>query len=302
MSMSSLSSTPGAELRGSGGFANQLRTVLLLGALSAVLVGVGGMFGPGMFWLFGFIALAMNIGAYFFSHTLVLRMHHAREIPETELPALHRMTAEIAAAGGLPKPRLYLIPGEQPNAFATGRDPEHGVVAVTQGLLNRMNERELRGVIAHELAHIRNRDILVASVAACIATAVSMIAQAGQFALIFGGGRDDEEGGSPLAGLLMIFLAPVAATLIQLGISRSREYLADASAARLTRDPDGLADALEKLRRGSEDHPSAAAPATASLFIMNPLGGKKRSMTSWFSTHPAVEERVQRLRAMRSEL
>ncbi|MFA7329537.1 MAG: zinc metalloprotease HtpX [Candidatus Delongbacteria bacterium] len=296
--MSSPSSQPGAPLRGTGGFSNQLRTVLLLGALSAVLVGVGGLLGPGMLWLFGALAIALNIGAYFYSDKLVLRMHKAREISPDELPALHRMTAEIAATAGLPMPRLYLLPGEQPNAFATGRNPEHGVVAVTQGLLRLMNERELRGVIAHELSHIRNRDILVASVAACIAAAVSMLAQAGQLALLFGSGRDDEEGGSPLAGLLMIFLAPVAATLIQLGISRSREYLADASAARFTGDPHGLADALEKLRRGTEAHPSAEAPATASLFIMNPLGGGARRLANLFSTHPAVEERVARLRAM----
>jgi len=295
--MATLSSLPGGHLRGTGGFANQLRTVLLLGALSAVLVGIGGMFGGGAFWLFGMLAIAMNIGAYFFSDKLVLRMSKAREIPRQEMPGLHLMTEQVATAAGIPKPRLYLIPGDQPNAFATGRNPERGVVAVTQGLLRTMNERELKGVIAHELAHIHNRDILVASVAATIAAAVSMIAQAGQFAMIFGGGRDDEEGGSPLAGLLMLFLAPLAATLIQLGISRSREYLADASAARFTGDPNGLADALEKLRRGTQLIPSDAAPATASLYIMNPLGAGQRFATL-FSTHPAVEERVARLRAM----
>ncbi len=287
---------PGAHLRGTGSFGNQLRTVFLLGALSVVLVGIGGAFGGGRFLpLFFLLALAMNVGAYFFSHKIVLSMHRARELEPQEHPALRRMVKELSAAAGLPEPRLYILPQPQPNAFATGRNPQHGVVAVTEGLLALMDERELRGVIAHELAHIRNRDILVATVAATIAAAVSMIAQAGQFAMIFGGGRDDEEGGNPLASLLMLIVAPIAATLIQLGISRSREYLADATAARITGDPMGLAFALEKLRRGTAAHPSDAAPATASLFIMNPLGGVKR-MASLFSTHPAVEDRVARLR------
>lgn len=287
----------GSGLVGSGRLGNQLRTVFLLGALSVVLVSIGGALGSGYLWLFGALAIAMNVGAYFFSHKLVLRMHGAKEIPRESHPGLHRMVEELAAAAGLPAPRLYLIANQQPNAFATGRDPAHGVVAVTEGLLRQMDERELRGVIAHELAHIRNRDILVATVAATIAAAVSMIAQAGQWAMIFGGSRDDEEGGNPLAGLLLLIVAPIAATLIQLGISRSREYLADATAARVTGDPGGLASALEKLRRGTEAHPSATAPATASLFIMNPLGGVRRA-AAWFSTHPPVEERVARLRAM----
>lgn len=281
-----------------GRLGNQLRTVALLGSLSVLLVLIGGALGPGFLWLFAGLALVMNIGAYYHSHRIVLRMHHAREIAPGELPALHRMTEELAAAAGVPKPALYLIDEPQPNAFATGRNPEHGVIAVTRGLLDRMSERELRGVIAHEMAHILNRDILVATVAAGIATAVSMIAQAGQFAAFFGGGNsDDEEGGGLLPTLLLLFVAPIAAMLIQMGISRSREYLADSTAARLTRDPGGLASALENLSRGVEAHPVNASPATASLFIMNPLGAGQR-LANLFSTHPALEERVRRLRSM----
>jgi heat shock protein HtpX len=294
-----MNATPGRAAsppRTTGGFANQLRTALLLGALSVVLVLIGGALGKGYLWFFTGLAVAMNVGAYCFSDKLVLRMNGARELPEHELPALRRMVGELATRAGLPMPRLFVIRDPQPNAFATGRNPEHGVVAVTTGLMALMNERELKGVIAHELAHIHHRDILVATVAATIAAAVAMIAQVGHFAMLFGG-RDDEEEGNPLGALLLMIVAPIAATLIQLGISRSREYLADAGAARLTGDPAGLASALEKLRRGAELHPREQAPATASLFIMNPLGGGRR-LATLFSTHPAVEERVRRLRQM----
>jgi heat shock protein HtpX len=251
-------------------------------------------------YLFTGLALLMNLGAYFFSDRLVLRMHHAQETTPADAPALHRMVEELAHTAAIPKPRVYIIPDKQPNAFATGRNPEKGVVAVTQGILRILDERELRGVIAHELAHIKNRDILVATIAASIATAVTHIANMVQWAAIFGMGRgnNDEEGSSPLASLAMVFVAPIAATLIQLGISRSREYLADESAARLTRDPEALASALLKLQRGAERIPSnVSEPATASLVIVSPLAGA-RGLFSLFSTHPATEERVRRLRSL----
>ena len=190
-----------------------------------------------------------------------------------------------------------MIPEAQPNAFATGRNPEHGVVAVTEGILQLLSERELRGVIAHELAHIKNRDILVASVAAAISGAVTYIAQALQFSAFFGGGRDDEEGGSVAGTLALAIVAPIAATLVQLGISRSREYMADETGARLTGDPEGLASALEKLELGARHIPAHVEPATASLFIVSPLAGG-RSLLSMFSTHPPMAERIARLRGM----
>jgi heat shock protein HtpX len=275
---------------------NQLKTILLLGVLSAVLMGFGSLLGPGTFYLFTALAVLMNVGAYFFSDRLVLRMHGARELPRDEAPRLHAMTEELAARAGVPTPRLYLVPADYANAFATGRNPEKGVVAVTEGLLHTLSERELRGVIAHEIPHIRNRDILVATVAATIAAAVAYVANAVQFAAIFGGAnQDDEEGGSPVGTLVMAVIAPIAATLVQLGISRSREYLADDTAARLTGDAEGLALALERLSHAAEMVPAQAQPATASLFIVNPLAGAGR-LLNLFSTHPPMERRIARLR------
>jgi heat shock protein HtpX len=279
--------------------ANQLKTVVLLGALSALLIGIGGSLGPGYLYGFTALALLMNLGAYFFSHKIVLKMHRAQEVSPAQAPDLHRMIDEVARAAGVPKPRVYVIPEMQPNAFATGRNPEHGVVAVTEGIVQMLDARELKGVLAHEMSHIKNRDILVATVAAGIAAAVTYIAHALQFSAFFGGGHsDDEEGGGSMVGMLaMAFVAPIAATLIQLGISRSREYMADETAARLTGDPEALARALEKLERGAQRIPAHVEPATASLFIVSPLAGG-RSMMSWFSTHPPMQERIARLRGM----
>jgi len=275
---------------------NQLKTILLLGVLSAVLIGFGSLLGPGTFYTFTALAVLMNVGAYFFSDRLVLRMHGARELPREEAARLHAMTEELAARAGIPAPRLYLVPADYANAFATGRNPGKGVVAVTEGLLRTLSERELRGVIAHEIAHIKNRDILVATVAATVAAAVAYVANAVQFAAIFGGAsQDDEEGGSPIGALAMAFIAPIAATLVQLGISRSREYLADDTAARLTGDAEGLARALERLAQAAEVVPAQAQPATASLFIVNPLAGAGR-LLNLFSTHPPMERRIARLR------
>jgi heat shock protein HtpX len=275
---------------------NHLKTIVLLGALSALLVGIGGALAPGRMPLFVLLAAAMNLGAYFFSDRLVLRMHGARELPSDEAPELHRMVRELAVRAEIPAPRLYLVEDEQPNAFATGRNPAHGVVAVTRGLLQLLSPREVRGVIAHELAHIRNRDILVATVAACFAGAITWAAHAVGFA--GGTAHDDEEAPSPLATIAMVLIGPLAATLIQLGIGRSREYLADETGAHISGDPLALARALERLDAVSHAVPlHAALPATASLFIVNPLAGAGR-MARLFSTHPATEERVARLRAL----
>ena len=276
---------------------NQLKTVVLLGALSALLVGVGGAVAPQSLTLFVVLALAMNLGAYFFSDRIVLAMSRAREVSPQQAPELHGLVADLAARAGIPKPRVYLTPETQPNAFATGRNPRHGVIAVTAGILDTLDWRQLRGVLAHEIAHIKNRDILLSSIAAALASLITYVAQALSFGLLFGG-RDEDEEGSPAGGFLVALVAPLAATLIQLGISRSREYLADETGARLTGDPDALADALVHLQHGADLVPSAATPATASLYIVNPLAAAGRSLLQWFSTHPATEERVRRLRAL----
>jgi heat shock protein HtpX len=277
---------------------NHLRTVLLLGALTALLVGVGGAMAPGHLPLFLVLAITLNVGSYFFSDRLVLRMSGAQEVAPGELPELHGMVRELAQRAEIPMPRLYVIDDMQPNAFATGRNPAHGVVAVTRGILAMLAPRELRGVLAHEIAHIRNRDILVATVAACVAGAIGYAAHAFGFLGLGARQSDDEEHSSPLAGLAMMLLAPIAATLIQLGISRSREYLADETGARLSGDPLALAGALGRLENAAQIVPSEAAqPATASLYIVNPFAAGAR-LAGWFSTHPSTEERIRRLHAL----
>lgn len=278
---------------------NQLKTLALLGSLSALVIGLGALVAPGYLYVFGALALAINLGAYFFSDRIVLRMHHAREVGPGEAPELHAMVDELAARAGIPRPRLFVIADAQPNAFATGRNPSRGVVAVTEGIVRILTRRELRAVIAHELAHIKNRDILVSSIAAAVASLVTYVAQALSFAHLFGSSQDDESDGSPATGLLVALVAPIAATLIQLGISRSREYLADETGARIAGDPEALASALVKLERASAGVPAEAeaAPATASLFIVNPLGAT-RSVFRWFSTHPETQARVDRLLAL----
>ena len=274
---------------------NQLKTVLLLGALSALLVAAGSALGPRWTWGALGLALAMNLFAYFFSDKLVLRMSGAREVSPAEAPQLHAVVDELSAAVGIRKPRVCIIDAPYANAFATGRDPKHGAVAVTTGIMELLDLRELRGVLAHELAHITNRDVLVATVAAALAMAVSHLANVLAFAGLFGN-RDEEEG-SPAGGLLFMLLAPIGATLVQLGISRSREYLADERGARLCGDPLALASALEKLHGAAEAAPAAAEPAAASLYIVNPFGAVG-GLVRLFSTHPPAEERIRRLRAM----
>ncbi|KYF55746.1 protease HtpX [Sorangium cellulosum] len=277
---------------------NQIKTILLLGVMSAILVSIGGALGPGYLVLFGVLALAMNLGAYFMSDRIVLAVHRAAEVSPEEAPGLHRMVEELSRRAEIPKPRVYVIPDAQPNAFATGRNPEHGVVAVTEGIMQLLTERELRGVLAHEIAHIKNRDILVSTIAAAFASGITWIAHAVSFAGLFGGSSDDEEGESPLGGLALAIVAPIAATLVQLGISRSREYMADETGAQLCGDPEALASALSKLEHGVALIPAESArPATASLFIVSPLAGAS-SVLKWFSTHPTTEERVSRLLSM----
>jgi heat shock protein HtpX len=276
---------------------NQLKTIALLGALSALIVAIGAAVAPSYLYLFGALALAMNLGAYFFSDRVVLRLHGAREVSEREQPELHAIVSELATRAGIPKPRVCVMDDPQPNAFATGRNPEHGVVVVTYGIMRLLDARELRGVLAHELAHIKNRDILVSSIAAAAAALISYVANALSFGALFGMSRaDDEDSGA--SNLLMILVAPLAAMLIQLGISRSREYLADETGAHISGDPEALARALLKLERGTAIVPQhAATPATASLFIVNPFGATER-VAQWFSTHPRTAERVQRLREL----
>ena len=232
---------------------NQIKTVVLLGALSATLVAVGGALGPGWLYGMGALALLLNLGAYFYSDRIVLAMNRAREVSPAEAPGLHRIVEELAARAEIPKPRVYLIEDPHANAFATGRNPRRGVVAVTTGIMGLLSARELRGVLAHEIAHIKNRDILVSSIAAALASAITYIANALQFSALFGGASQEEgEEGSPAGSLALAFLAPIAATFVQLGISRSREYLADETGARLSGDPEALASALEKLHLRAE--------------------------------------------------
>lgn len=279
---------------------SQLKTLLLLSLLTGLIVVIGRVLGgsTGMVLAFGF-ALLMNVGSYWYSDKIVLRMYKAQELEPADAPAVHKMVEEMAAEAGMPKPRIYLIPQEAPNAFATGRNPSNAVVAVTSGIMRLLTPEELRGVLAHELGHVKNRDILIQSVAAVLGGAIVMMANILQWSTIFGGfgGSDDDEGGNPLAALAMAFLAPVAATLIQMAISRSREYLADETGAKLSHDPLALASALEKLEAYSQRIPMQGAnPATENMFIVNPFSG--RNMANLFATHPPIPERVARLKAM----
>ncbi len=280
---------------------NQIKTFLLLAGLTVFLVFIGKLIGGQSGMMIAFIvALAMNAFSYWFSDKIILRMYGAREVSEAEAPELHRMVAELAAEAGIPKPRVCYIPEESPNAFATGRNPQNGVVAVTAGILRLLTPTELKGVLAHEIGHIRNRDILIQTVAATVAGAIMILADMARWGAFFGMARDDEEGGGlgTLGTIVVAIFAPLAAMLIQMAISRSREYLADETGARLAHNPESLARALEKLAYGVQAVPMDAKPATEPLFIVNPLTGG--GLMSLFSTHPPIEERVARLRAMRS--
>ena len=279
---------------------NTIKTALLLGGLTGLLLLIGGYFGGQQGMVIAFIfALVMNFGSYWFSDRIILRMYHAQEVSETQAPELFTLVRNLALKASLPMPKVYIIPEGVPNAFATGRDENHAVVAVTEGILRILSREELEGVISHELTHIKNRDMLIGSIAATLAGAIVMLAHMAQWAAIFGGGsrdRDDEGGG--IAGLIfMAILAPIAASIIQMAISRSREYLADAGGARISGRPYDLAGALTKLSRASKAVPMEANPSTAHMFIVSPLTAG-RSLMNLFSTHPPVEERVARLKAM----
>ncbi|GAB7078486.1 zinc metalloprotease HtpX [Megalodesulfovibrio paquesii] len=280
--------------------ANQLKTILLLGLLTGLILFIGGALGGRGGLMIAFVfALAMNVGSYWFSDKLVLRMYRAREVSPSEAPGLHQMVAELAREAGIPKPRVCVVPEETPNAFATGRNPANGVVAVTEGIVSLLSRDELKAVLAHEIGHIRNRDILVQTVAGVLASVVMMLANMAQWAAIFGGfgSSDDEDRPSPIVGLLLAFIAPVAASLIQMAISRSREYLADSTGAELSHDPLALARALEKLAAyNARGRMHLGSEATAHMFIVNPFTASR--LASLFSTHPPMEERVRRLRAM----
>jgi heat shock protein HtpX len=278
---------------------NALKTTLLLGLLTGLLLWVGQALGGTQGLVVALVfAAVMNLGSYWFSDRIVLRLYGAQELPPERAPELHRIVRELAAGAHMPMPRVYLLPSDSPNAFATGRSPEHAAVAVTEGILRLLTPDELRGVLAHELSHVQNRDTLISAVAATLAGVVLMVARMAQFAALFGGMRRDEreEGGGALELLVLVIVAPLAAMLIQLAISRSREYQADASGAHLSHSPGALAAALEKIASATGRIPLAAGPATAHLFIVNPLSGQR--LAALFSTHPPIEERIRRLRAM----
>jgi heat shock protein HtpX len=277
---------------------NTVRTGILLGALTGLLLLIGGYFGGQQGIVIAFIfAMIMNFGSYWFSDKIVLSMYRASEVSEREAPELYTIVKNLALRADLPMPRVYIVPGDTPNAFATGRNERHAVVAVTEGILRILNREELEGVLAHELTHIKNKDMLIGSIAATLAGAVMLLASMAKWAAIFGVGGDDEDGGGIVGLILMAILAPIAAMLIQMGISRSREYMADEGGARISGKPYGLASALEKLSSASKAVPMKASPATAHMFIVNPLTAK--SFANLFSTHPPIEKRIERLRGIR---
>ena len=286
-------------VRSSGVGANHARTALLLGGLTALVVLISGALG-GTGWAVGALVVmaAMNLAGWWWSDRIVIAMHRAQPLPIEEAPEVHAMVARLAGRAGIPKPRIYWVPDRAPNAFATGRGPNHAVIAVTAGLLDLLDRDELEGVLAHELSHVLNRDVLISTVAATLAGTVSLLARLAGWTALLGGQRRDDDGPSPLAALVLMIVAPLIALIVQLAVSRSREFGADATGARLAGSPLGLASALDKLHRVSRRVPMRSAdPATAHMYIMAPLSGRTRAL-EWFSTHPPVEERVRRLRAM----
>jgi heat shock protein HtpX len=276
---------------------NTAKTAFLMIVLTALFVLVGSYIGGqrGMVFAFGFACL-MNVFTYWFSDKIVLAMYRAQEVDEAGAPGLYRIVRRLTERAGMPMPRVYIIPQAQPNAFATGRDPKHAAVAATQGLLQMMNEEEIEGVIAHELSHVKNRDILIGTIAATMAGAIMMLVHVARFAAIFGGGGRDDRRGGGLGFLFVAIFSAIAASLIQLAISRSREYQADASGAKLSGNPMGLAHALATLQSATERVPMDASPATSHMFIVNPFS--RRGVVSLFSTHPPIEERIERLERM----
>ena len=278
---------------------NVFKTAMLLAVLTAMLVLIGGAIGGQHGMLIALVfAFVMNFVSYWWSDRIVLAMYGAQEVSEAQAPELSSMVRRLATKAGVPMPRLYIIPSEQPNAFATGRNPAHAAVAVTEGIMRILDNEELEGVLAHELSHVLNRDVLISTIAATLAGAITYLAHMAQWAAFMGGGRNnDDDAPSPVAMIAMAVIAPIAAMLVQLAVSRSREFHADATGARLAGRAYPLAKALEKLDMAAHAIPMNANPATAHLFIMNPLSGA--SLMRLFSTHPSTEERIARLRAMR---
>ena len=277
---------------------NQIRTMVLLTVMTVFFMWMGQLLGGRQGLIIAFVfAAGMNFFSYWYSDKIVLRMYRAREVTSDQAPEIYSIVENLALRAGLPMPRVYIIPQESPNAFATGRNPENAVVAVTQGLLKIMNREEIEGVLGHELAHVKNRDILIGTVAATMAGAIMMLAGIARWSAIFGGMGSDEEGRGGFGLIVMSLLAPIAAVLIQTAISRSREYMADSSGAQFTGNNEGLARALEKLGAYSGRLPMNADPSTAHMFIVNPLSGRK--IMSLFSTHPPLEDRIARLRGVR---
>jgi heat shock protein HtpX len=281
---------------------NRIKSVMLLATLTALILWVGQALGGQSGLMLGLIfAAVMNVGAYWWSDQIVLRMYGAQEVSPAQAPELWSIVRELAQRANLPMPRLYIIPEQAPNAFATGRNPENAAVAVTVGLLDMLDRQELAGVLAHELSHVKHRDTLIMTIAGSLAGAMSMIANMAMFSAMFGGGfgDDDDDGANPIGGLLGVLIAPIAASLIQMAISRSREFMADEEGAHLSQQPLALARALSKLEAWKQRLPMhAGSPATAHLFIVNPFTG--RGLSNLFSTHPSTQERIERLQAMAS--
>jgi len=281
---------------------NLFKTAVLLAALTCLVVLIGGAIGGQQGMLIAFVfAAAMNFASYWFSDKVVLSIYGAQPVDEASAPDLYRIVRRLATRDDIPMPRVYVMPGDTPNAFATGRSPQHAAVAVTEGIMRMLDDNEIEGVIAHELSHVKNRDTLIMTIAATLAGVITYLAQMAQWAAIFGGRRGDDEdsgGGGAISAIAMAILAPIAAMLVQMAISRTREFQADASGARLAGQPWGLAKALEKLEMAASIAPMQATPATAHLFIVNPLRGG--GLMSLFSTHPPTQERIARLRAMKS--
>ncbi len=278
---------------------NLMKTAILMAAITALFMAIGSVLGGQQGMMLALIvALGMNFFSYWFSDKMVLKMYNAQEVDETSAPQFYKMVRELAQRAQLPMPRVYLIHEDAPNAFATGRNPEHAAVAATTGILQVLTERELRGVMAHELAHVKHRDILISTISATMAGAISMLAN---FAMFFGGRNSEGRPANPIAGILVMLLAPLAASLIQMAISRAREFEADRGGAEISGDPQALASALQKIQRYAQGVPMQAAerhPETAQMMIMNPLSGG--GLRGLFSTHPPTEERVERLMSMGS--
>lgn len=272
---------------------NNFKTVLLLGLMTGIILFLGSLWGEQGLTIALVFSVLMNFGSYFFSDKIALRMYGAKPVSREQAPRLYSMLDFLCARSSLPMPKIYIIPTDSPNAFATGRNPEHASVAVTEGALQLLDENELQGVLAHELSHVKNRDILTSSIAATIAGVIMWISNMARFAMFFGGSRDREEGGGGLGGLITIIVAPIAALLIQLWISRTREYEADHSGSEMVGNPYGLASALQKLENSTKRIPMQASPSTAHMFIVHPFSGG--GMMSLFSTHPPIQKRIERL-------